>query len=65
MTTTRKRALGAIIGAAVALFAQLLPAAFQLPVYTLIGAIAAYWQIDITPEVPAEPPGTPDDPMTR
>lgn len=55
MPRTHQRALGAIVSAFVTvLFAILgnyikLPAEVQVSLYSLIAAIAAFWQIEITP----------------
>lgn len=53
----KKRALGAIISAALSLFVTFVPAAYQPPAYALVVAIAAYWQIqvDTTPKPPRRP----------
>jgi len=58
MTPIQKRALGAILSATSTLLAALLatylkaPAEVQISVYGLIAAIAAFWQIDVTPPTP-------------
>ena len=58
MSVVQKRALGAVVSAAVTLLLAVLghyltlPAEVQVSLYGLIAAVAAFWQIEVTP-----PPG--------
>jgi|GEM_PF-6613718 len=55
MTPLQKRALGAVLSALSTLISALLsaylkaPAEVQISIYGLIAAVAAFWQIDVSP----------------
>ncbi|HVT12828.1 MAG TPA: hypothetical protein VHE55_11220 [Fimbriimonadaceae bacterium] len=55
MKANQKRALGAVVGAGATLVSALLgaylraPAEVRVAVFGLISAVAAYWQIEVSP----------------
>jgi len=55
MTPLQKRALGAVLSALSTLISALVsvylkaPAEVQISIYGLIAAVAAFWQIDVSP----------------